>query len=331
VTDLSAGPKVGLFFDLRNPKQWASSPADHLARNLEVIEHAETLGAESIWATEHHLFDDGYLSQPLVFAAAVAARTKRVRVGTGILLAPLHHPRHIAEQAALVDAISGGRFELGLGAGYVASEFEAFGAKLKGRFGATDRVYSEVQALLAEEPLSRLSVQHPLPIWLGYQGPKNAVRAGTLGAGLLTLNRGSYEPYRNALEAAGHGADSARMGGVIDLIVARDPEAAWATIRPHYEHMALTYLQASVPGATLPDGVLASRFGRDKRGAPIQLSVLTPDEAVTEIRRRITGLPVEHVYCWASIAGMPGALVDEHLELLFGEVAPQLRASATES
>jgi alkanesulfonate monooxygenase SsuD/methylene tetrahydromethanopterin reductase-like flavin-dependent oxidoreductase (luciferase family) len=327
VTDLSAGPKVGLFFDVRNPKQWALPAADHLARTFEVIEQAEALGADSIWATEHHMFDDGYLSQPLTFAAAVAARTKRVRVGTGILLAPLHHSRHIAEQAALVDAISGGRFELGLGAGYVASEFDAFGVPLQGRFGATDRVYSEVRALLAKEPLSRLSVQHPLPIWLGYQGPKNAVRAGTLGAGLLTLNRGSYEPYRNALEAAGHEAESARMGGVIDLIVARDPEAAWERIRPHYEHMALTYLQASVPGAALPAGVLDSRFGRDKRGAPIQLSVLSPDEAVTEIKRRITGLPVEHVYCWASIAGMAADLVDEHLELLFGEVAPQLKTT----
>ncbi|MCW2547654.1 MAG: monooxygenase [Mycobacterium sp.] len=324
----SSGLRIGLFFDLRNPRQWASSTADHLARTFEVIDHAEALGADSVWATEHHLFDDGYLSQPLTFAAAVAARTKRVRVGTGILLAPLHHPRHIAEQAALVDAISGGRFELGLGAGYVASEFEAFGADLKGRFGVTDRVYSEVRALLAEEPLNRLSVQHPIPMWLGYQGPKNAKRAGTLGAGLLTLNRGSYEPYVEALEAAGHGAATARMGGVIDLIVARDPEAAWAMIRPHYAHMALTYLQASVPDATLPAGVLASRFGRDKRGAPIQLSVLSPDEAVTEIRRRITGLPVEHVYFWASIAGMPGNLVDEHLELLFTEVAPKLRAQA---
>ena len=328
MTATGVAPKVGLFFDLRNPRQWASSSADHLARTFDVIDHAEALGADSIWATEHHLFDDGYLSQPLTFAAAVAARTKRVRVGTGILLAPLHHPRHIAEQAALVDAISGGRFELGLGAGYVASEFEAFGAQLKGRFGETDRVFSEVRALLAEEPLRRLAVQQPIPQWLGYQGPKNAVRAGTLGAGLLTLNRGSFEPYRQALEAAGHGAETARMGGVIDLIVSRDPEAAWERIRPHYEHMALTYLQAAVPGATLPDGVLDSRFGREKRGAPIQLSVLSPEEAVAEIQRRITGLPVEHVYFWASIAGMPGDVVDEHLELLFGEVAPQLRAAA---
>jgi hypothetical protein len=118
------------------------------------------------------------------------------------------------------------------------------------------------------------------------------------------------------------------MGGVIDFIVSSDPEAAWERIKPHYEHMATTYLQASVPGAQLPDGVLETRFGRDRRGAPIALSVLTPDEAVAEIRRRIDGLPVEHVYTWASIAGMPEDLVDEHVELLFTEVAPEVRGTS---
>jgi alkanesulfonate monooxygenase SsuD/methylene tetrahydromethanopterin reductase-like flavin-dependent oxidoreductase (luciferase family) len=327
VTDLNTPPKIGLFFDVRNPKQWALPSADHHARTLEVIEQAEALGAESVWVTEHHLFDDLYLSQPLTFAAAIAARTKRVRIGTGILLAPLHHSRHVAEQAALVDAISAGRFELGLGAGYVASEFEAFGAEMNGRFGATDRVFAEVRALLAEEPLSRLAVQHPIPMWLGYQGPKNVARAGRLGAGLLTLNRGSYEPYIAALEAAGHGAEAARMGGVVDVIVSRDPEAAWERIRPHYAHMTLTYLQAGMPGAVLPDGVLDSRLG-PRRGVPTQLSVVTPEEAAAEIRRRTAGLPVEHVYTWATIAGMPADLVDEHVELLFNEVVPLLKAAA---
>lgn len=318
-------PKVGLFFDVRNPRQWQLPPADHLARTFEVIAHAEQLGADSVWVTEHHMFDDGYLSQPLTFAAAVAARTSRVRVGTGVLIPALRHARHIAEQAVLIDGISGGRFELGLGAGYVAREFEAFGADVTKRFSATDAAFADVRTILDEEPQRRLAVQRPLPMWLGYQGPKGAARAGRLGAGLLTLNRRSYEPYVAALEESGHGGGAARMGGVIDFVVSRDPEAAWERIWPHYEHMATTYLLASVPGAQLPEGVLASRFGRDRRGAPIALSVFTPEEAVAEVRRKVDGLPVEHVYTWASIAGMPADLVDEHIELLFTEVAPQVR------
>ncbi|MDT4893975.1 MAG: hypothetical protein QOE97_3010 [Pseudonocardiales bacterium] len=320
--------QLGLFLDVRNPAQW-QVPSDRLlARTLELVAGAEELGADSVWATEHHLFEDGYLSQPLTLAAAIAARTRRVRIGTGVLLAPLRHPRHIAEQAALVDALSGGRLELGLGAGYVAAEFDAFGADRGSRFARTDETFAEVRRLLGEAPVGTRPVQHPIPMWLGYQGPKNARRAGRLGAGLLTLNRGSLEPYRTALEAAGYPPSAARMGGAIDLVVSRDPEAAWGRIRPHYEHQVLTYLHAHAPGARIAEGALDSRFGTDRLGvASVRLSVLTPDEAVAEICRRIAGLPVVHVYFWASIANMPAELVDEHIELLFGEVAPRVRAA----
>ena len=109
---------VGLYFDLRNPPQWRQDPARLHAFALELCEEAEHLGAHSVWLTEHHQFDDDYIASPLTFAAAVAARTKRVRIGTAIVIAPLHHPAEIAEQAAMVDLVSNGRLDLGLGAGY---------------------------------------------------------------------------------------------------------------------------------------------------------------------------------------------------------------------
>ena len=109
---------MGFYFDLRNPPQWRSDPAEVYGFTLEMCEEADRLGCHSIWLSEHHLFDDGYLPQPLTFAAAVAARTRRLRIGTTIVIAPLHHPVELAEQAAVVDIISHGRLELGLGAGY---------------------------------------------------------------------------------------------------------------------------------------------------------------------------------------------------------------------
>ena len=317
---------VGLFLDLRNPLPWRV-PSDHLlARTVDVVRHAEALGADSVWSTEHHLFEDGYLSQPLTLAAVLAARTDRVRIGTGVLVAPLRHPRHIAEEAALVDAVSGGRLELGLGAGYATAEFAAFGADRSGHFAATDAAFCEVQRLLATGELGPGPVQHPVPMWLGYQGPKGAARAGRLGAGLLTLNRASLEPYRTALREEGHPRDAARMGGSVDLIISRDPERAWERIKPHYAHQVRSYLRAHDPGAEVPAAALTSRFGATRRGlASVRLSVLTPDEAVTDIEQRIDGMPVAHIYTWASIANMPDDLVDEHVELLFSDVAPRLR------
>jgi alkanesulfonate monooxygenase SsuD/methylene tetrahydromethanopterin reductase-like flavin-dependent oxidoreductase (luciferase family) len=194
---------VGLFLDLRNPAPWRVPSERLMARTVDMVRHAEALGADSVWATEHHLFEDGYLGQPLTLAAILAAHTDRVRLGTAVLVAPLRHPRHIAEQAALIDAASGGRLELGLGAGYVAAEFAAFGAERSRRFAATDAAFREVQRLLGTDGIGPGPVQRPVPMWLGYQGPQGAARAGRLGGGLLTLNRASLGPYRTALSEHG--------------------------------------------------------------------------------------------------------------------------------
>ena len=97
---------VGLYFDLRNPPAWATDFGRLYGFTLEMCEEAERLGCHSIWLSEHHRFDDGYLSQPLTMAAAVAARTRVPRIGTAIVVAPLHHPVELAEQAAVVDIIS---------------------------------------------------------------------------------------------------------------------------------------------------------------------------------------------------------------------------------
>ena len=74
--------KLGLFFDLRNPEPWARPWTELYGRTLELLEGAEAMGLQSAWFTEHHLFEDGYLPQPLTFLAAVAARTRRITIGT---------------------------------------------------------------------------------------------------------------------------------------------------------------------------------------------------------------------------------------------------------
>src|SRR5215207_8184755 len=150
---------VGVYFDLRNAPGWRQDPARLYAYTLELCEEAERLGAHSVWLSEHHLFDDGYLPQPLTFAAAVAARTTRVRIGTAVLLAPLHSAAEIAEQVAVVDLVSNGRVDLGLGAGYRVPEFELFGADISRRYGLTDGRVRELRALWAEGRVTPAPVQ----------------------------------------------------------------------------------------------------------------------------------------------------------------------------
>ena len=160
---------------------------------LELCEEAEHLGADSVWFSEHHGFEDGYLPQPLTFAAAAAARTSRVRLGTGILVAPLRKTAQLAEEAAVVDIISGGRLDLGLGAGYRLPEFELFGTDFAARYRTLDQQVSELRRLWGtDDGLTPAPIQRKLPIWLGYQGPKGARRAGRMGEGLLTLAKASW-------------------------------------------------------------------------------------------------------------------------------------------
>jgi alkanesulfonate monooxygenase SsuD/methylene tetrahydromethanopterin reductase-like flavin-dependent oxidoreductase (luciferase family) len=320
--------KLGLYFDLRNPAPWARPWPEVYGRALDLVVEAERLGAASVWFSEHHLFSDGYLPQPLTFAAAAAARTTRVRIGTAVLLAALRPAALVAEEAAVIDQISGGRLELGIGAGYSVPEYELYNADITKRYGLADAAVAEIRRLLDDGIVTPPAAQNPFPIWLGYQGPQGAKRAGRLGVGLLSLDRALLDPYREGLVEGGHDPATARTGGMLDIIVADDPEAAFERILPHYAHQLNSYRAAAVTGSgrDAPKEITVEklRSGAAQKGQIPGLRVLTPTDAVNAICEATDGSPVEHVYLWASVAGMPDDLVERHVELTCTQVAPNL-------
>jgi len=109
------------------------SPGEALAAELRQIVLAEDLGFDSVWLAEHHFTSYCVVNDALSFASHVAAVTSTVRIGTAVSVLPLHHPVEIAERATLVDVLSNGRLLLGVGRGYSATEFGAFGLDLAGR------------------------------------------------------------------------------------------------------------------------------------------------------------------------------------------------------
>jgi alkanesulfonate monooxygenase SsuD/methylene tetrahydromethanopterin reductase-like flavin-dependent oxidoreductase (luciferase family) len=203
--------RVGLYLDLRNPPAWHRPWGEFYARVLERIEEAERLGIDSVWLTEHHFFEDGYLPQPMTFAAAIAARTRRMRIGSAIMVAALRPAVDVAEQGAIVDILSNGRLELGLGAGYRIPEFAAFGTDISMRYPLLEQRAAEVRRLWCEGEVMPGPVQDRPPIWIGGRGPRAARIAGRLGEGLLWLGLELLGPYLEALRAAGHAPESARL------------------------------------------------------------------------------------------------------------------------
>lgn len=319
--------RLGIYYDLRNPATWARPWPQLYREALDQIAWAEELGIDSVWLSEHHLFEDGYLPQPLTFAAAVAARTSRVRIGTAVLVAPFRDPAHLAEEAAVVDVLSGGRLVLGLGAGYVNWEFELFGADRRRRYDETDETVRRLHELLG--PDGRITpppVNRPVPVWVGYQGPKGAARAGRLGVPLMSLNPDLLEPYRQGLQEAGHDPASARMAGLCNLFVADDPDEAFEQLLPHLAHQLNTYRAGAADGTgRTPRTITVEKLRDDHRrgNAVLQpIEVVTPDQAVEVLRARTDGLPVEEVWCWTFLGNAPDALVRRHVELLSTVVRP---------
>ncbi|MFE6051832.1 LLM class flavin-dependent oxidoreductase [Kitasatospora sp. NPDC056446] len=322
---------VGLLFDLRNPDRWHRPWADHYARSLEFCEEADLRGAGGLWFTEHHLFEDGYLPRPLTFAAAAAARTRNARIGTAVVLPNLHKPAQLAEDAAVVDLISGGRLEVGFGAGYRMPEYDLFAADFKNRFQQVERNIAEVRRLWEEGGVTPGPLQTPVPLWGGFYGPRGARIAGRLGIGLLHISHETYGHYREGLIEGGHDPGLARVSDLLPVILADDPEAAWPRVAPHVAHQMNTYRQGSVEGTGHPRPPL---LGPDDfpeapkaDGSWSTLEILTPEDAAVRIHERTKGLPVKHLIFWASIAGMPDDLVVRNIELV-SERLPTLLAEA---
>jgi alkanesulfonate monooxygenase SsuD/methylene tetrahydromethanopterin reductase-like flavin-dependent oxidoreductase (luciferase family) len=193
--------KFGIVFNTQNPPR-----GDGMDRLIEEIcaeaQIAEEQGFDGCFIPEQHQQPDGFIPSTLVLAAAVAARTKKIKVGTDILVLPLHHPVHVAEDVATLDAISGGRVILGLGKGVIPSDFAAFGVSLRLSVSLFEEGIEILRRCWTEERFSfvgkrfhleNLSItpkplQKPCPpIWIGALSPQAVKRAARLGDGWIAL------------------------------------------------------------------------------------------------------------------------------------------------
>lgn len=327
--------RLGIAFDLRNPEPWRRPWAEHYGASLEVMEEADRLGLDAVKVAEHHGFEDGYSPQPLAFLAAAAARTSRIGLSTGILIAPLHKSVEIAEQAAVVDGISGGRLELAFGAGYHRPEYELYGVDISQRFRLLERRVTEVRDLWSSGKATPVPDGGQVPIWLGVTGPRGAAIAGRLGTGLFTLASETWPAYLAALAEAGHHRSVGRAGGALQAILSDDPERDFRALAPRIKHNGDSYLRARFAGGTEPTPPLMEvrdlLASSEMRRSPwTGYGVLTPDEAATQVLALGEGRSlddVDVVYIQVSPSGVIDDIARRNVELVASQLKPRVEAA----
>lgn len=326
----------GLWYDFRNPQ---GAPFETLYRaNLEQIAWAETLGFDSVWLTEHHFCADGYTPSPLVIAAAIGARTQRMRIGTNLMLLPLADPVRLAEDAATVSILTGGRFDLGVGLGYRQIEFDYFGRKLSQRPSLMEEGVDVIRQAWSGEPVRIAGKRYqidglrvtPAPpqaprLFLGGMAPVAIERAARIGDGFLSTGGIGYDAYVAALDALG----KPRSAGAICVghwaVVAPDPDAEAARVGPHALYQINQYAAWGAFGPPdqvpqHPDAASALRGGLYR--------LWDADQAVAELTRLLRDVPeIVDVHFWAQLPGEPVEQGSARIEYMARRVLPRVRAN----
>ncbi|HJP41238.1 MAG TPA: LLM class flavin-dependent oxidoreductase [Dehalococcoidia bacterium] len=337
--------EFGLIYDFRNPPEWETPAAELYAETLDHIQAAEAIGFPIAWLTEHHFIDDSYLPSCLAMAAAVAARTKSITIGTAVLLLPLHDPIRVAEDGAVVDAISGGRLRLGVGLGYKGEEFGSFGINLKHRPRRMDEGIEVIRKAWSEGPSSFAGrhfnfsdisvtpkpVQKPLPeIWVAGRSEPAVRRAAKLGDGLIAGGGPElYEIYRSARAEAGATgpASIAAFGG---SYAAEDPEKANAECGPHSAYRARRYAEWYGQAGDLESDrtwlqALESGSAPEAERALFN-AFRTPDEVVEEVRE-LEAAGVTSLLFFGTFPGLRPSATIPYLETLANKVIPVINGT----
>jgi alkanesulfonate monooxygenase SsuD/methylene tetrahydromethanopterin reductase-like flavin-dependent oxidoreductase (luciferase family) len=332
--------RFGYQLDFRNPPGSERGFATLYRDSLEQVELAEALGFDSIWLTEHHFTDDGYLPAMLPAAAAIAARTKRVTIGTFVLLAPFQHPLKLAEDAAVVDVISNGRLRLGLGQGYRQEEFDGFGVPRAERLGRTLETIEILKLAWTGQRFSfdgkyfhfkdvrvlPTPVSHPYPelLW-GAGAPKAIRRAAKMGLSFACVGgRKEMGIYTEALKEAGRNPADFSLVNSRVVYIAATAQEAWKEVGDALMYQAQHYgkwLSAAAGTSDMSKVLIRPDPERLKR-----TSILGSPE---EVRERITAViesgPITDLITVAQLPGLDPAKARRSLERFGREVLPAFK------
>jgi probable F420-dependent oxidoreductase len=335
------GMKLG--FGLITCQRFPGDPRSYeelYAEALELASLAEDLGFDSVWVSEHHFVDDGYLPALMPMCAAIAARTSRAEIGTGLLLAPLHDPLRLAEDAAVADLISRGRLILGLGVGWREEEFEALGVPMEERGARMERAIEVLRGAWSGELVDGAGVAvTPTParaggppIWIGAIAERAVRRAGRMADGFMATDVTTDELARQVTWARDERERSGRDPADLSVSIhaptfAWNGPDAWERVAPFVRYVSWKYDDME--------------FARARTGPPPAPPPPTPEEEAALRASTLVGRPEEvaerirafdraaggslHFVARLYYPGMDPGTQREAMRLFADEVAPLLR------
>jgi len=326
-------------------------------RFVDFLVESEALGFDSLWANEHH-FDayGGIIPSPPIMLSALAQRTQRVRLGSSIIVLPLHNPIEIAEQMAMIDLMSNGRVELGVGRGFVAYDYDRLGVSLE---GAQERLKDGLELILKawaggsfnhRGPYYRyenLEVwprpeqrPHP-PVWLSCGGtPASFEWAGRQGYKIMTVAYRGVEPliklnrlYRESWIGAGHNPNAYDISAHYQVVLAKDGREAKSIAQQALRRYigATTHTTDRVRADSertanaIHDKVVREVLDLDRMVKECRVVAGTPEEAVELLDRACDLMGVTQVDCTFYFGGIAFEHAQRSQRLFASEVIPKLR------
>ena len=342
--------KFGLLWSFRNPAFNRVPWQDLYRSHMDLIVDSEAMGYDHAWLTEHHFVDDGYSPSLLPIAGGIATRTSRIRIGTFLVLLPLHNPVTVAEDTATVDLLSNGRFDLGVGLGYRRKEFADQGIPHTERGPRLREGIDIIQRLLSDEEvtidgkfskLNKIQIVPPAvqkphpPIWLGAVAEKAIERAAKMGFHFqVTGPTSGVEHYDASLEAAGRNPLEYNTAQLRWIHVAQSRELAWETAAQSLHYTASCYAKwfnEASDGTEHDEGManlpsvndMISKQEFDMFGEPAIVG--TPEDARGMIADYLSRGRCTHLVCGMAFAGLAAHHIRSSMDIFAKDVIPAFR------
>lgn len=339
--------RFGVLYDFRCPPGSTMPLPELYARTLDQIKTVDTLGYDSVWISEHHFVDDGYMPSLMAISGAIAAVTNNVKISQDILLIPFQHPVRLAEDLCVLDNLTGGRMMLGAGMGYVHEEFAAMGIDRRTRVSRMDEGLEIVQRAFREPAFSYKGKRFQLdnvrvrprpvqdggpPIWIAAMSEAGAHRAARFRANLLPQGDRAavLDPWIERVNADGQSPDDYRVGILRGFIVADDPEAERARWMQSAAADGERYVQRLYgKWITAADDRMTSQLaeGRESgREIPQSFFFGSPDQCINEIERFASEYHLTDLILRGVSPGQPPEEALENLERFARDVMPHFNA-----